>query len=135
MGFFRGFLNGTRTYKTNNMTQCESKVVSKWDKGVTSLINNTLDGNLFKAGWNVLDMIYNVHPITLSCYTGMKEGFNGLITYGLTLYPSAVMDNVVFNFGNIFDAFRDTVLFFSASSRGEFNLPFEAGFATGEAIW
>ena len=117
------------------MTKCEATVVQKWDLGFGKLVNNTLDGNLFKAGWSLLDMIYNIHPITQSCYVGMKEGFFGLFNYGQTLYPSAVMDNVVFNFGNIFDAFRDTMLFFTASSRGEFNLPFEAGFATGEAVW
>lgn len=135
MGFMRGYWNGTRTLVTNNMTKCENLVVTKWDQGASKLVNNTLDGNLFNAGWNLLDMIYNIHPITLSCYVGNKEGFWGLVAYTYQLYPSAVIDNVVYNFGNIFDAFRDTILFFTASSRGEFNLPYEAGYASGAATW
>ena len=31
MGFMRGFLNGTRTITTNNMTVCENLVVTQWD--------------------------------------------------------------------------------------------------------
>jgi len=38
---------------------------------------------------------------------------NGLIGYGKLQYPSNVIDNVVYNFGHIFDAFRDTLLFFA----------------------
>ena len=80
-------------------------------------------------------MIYNINNVTQSCYTGMKEMSNGLIGYFKLQYPSNVIDNVVYNFGNIFDAFRDTILFFVSSDRGEYNVPFEAGMGAGEAIW
>lgn len=71
MGFMRGFLNGTKTITTNNMTTCENLVVTQWDQGVSNLVNNTLDGDIFSAGWNLLDIIYNIYPITYSCSQGM----------------------------------------------------------------
>ena len=55
----------------------------------------------------------------------------GLKGYADLLYPSAVIDNFVFNFGDIFDALRDTVLYFSTSSRGEYNVPYDAGYGVG----
>lgn len=65
----------------------------------------------------------------------MSEMGRGLADYTSKLYPSVVMDNVVFNFGNIFDAFRDVVLFLSSSPRGELDLPYEAGYALGAAVY
>jgi hypothetical protein len=46
------------------MTICEKKLISKVDKNVKLMWNNTLDGNYFKIGWAFLDMLYNIDPIT-----------------------------------------------------------------------
>jgi len=135
MGFMRGFVNGTKTATTQNMTVCQTKVETKWDAGATKLVNYTLDGHGFKVLETLLDMIYNLHNITISCYTGLSEMGYGLKNYALQLQPSTIMDNVVYNFGNIFDAFRDDVLFFTSNPRGEFNLPYEAGYAAGAAVY
>ena len=94
-----------------------------------------MGGDLYGAGFTLLDMIYNTHNITVSCYTGFAEMGRGLSYYVTQLAPSIVMDNTVYNFGNIFDALRDVVLFLVSSPRGEFNLPYEAGYAAGAAIY
>lgn len=45
------------------------------------------------------------------------------------------MDNFVFNFGDIFDSIRDTILFFRSSSRGQFSVPYDAGYGLGYAVY
>ena len=45
------------------------------------MINYTLDGQFFKLGWTLLDMVYNVNNITQSCFVGFKEGAVGLSNY------------------------------------------------------
>ena len=64
VSFTTGTLNGTRSLKSKNMTICEKKLISKVDKNVKLMWNNTLDGNYFKIGWAFLDMLYNIDPIT-----------------------------------------------------------------------
>lgn len=135
MGLLRGFIEGTKTAVTKNMTVCQEKTEQKWDVGFERLVNKTVEGKLFDAGFALLDMIYNTHNITVACYTGMNEMSLGLAGYTSELYPSVVMDNVVFNFGNIFDAFRDVILFLTSSPRGELDLPYEAGYALGAAVY
>lgn len=61
----------------------------------------------------------------------MKEAILGLIYYASLQYPSAIIDNVVYNFGDIFDSVRDTILFVSSSSRGQYNIPYDAGYGIG----
>ena len=82
--------------------------------------NYTLDGQLFKVGWRLLDMIYNVDPITHSCYQSFKEvGVNTWNNIQL-MTPRAFLDNVIYSFGNIFDSIRDVILFFTDDDRGEY---------------
>ena len=97
--------------------------------------NLILDGNFFKAGWRFLDMLYNVDPITQACYTSFKEA--GINFYGhlLLTSPRALLNNIIYNFGDIFDAFRDVILFVNDDPRGEYNVPYDAGFGLGTAIY
>lgn len=94
-----------------------------------------MEGELFDAGWRFLDMLYNVDPITQACYTSFKEV--GVTTYGnlLLITPRNFLDNFIFNFGNIFDAIRDVSLFMNDDPRGEYNLPYDAGYGLGTAIY
>lgn len=135
MGFMRGFVEGTKTATTKNMTVCQDKTVNKWDNGFSLFVNQTMDADMYGAGFTLLDMIYNTHNITVACFNGFTEMSIGLTNYAMQLAPSIVMDNTVYNFGNIFDAFRDVILFLTSSPRGEFNLPYEAGFAAGAATF
>jgi hypothetical protein len=133
--FLRGIANGTQTPTTQNFTQCEVKVTEKWDLNFKRMVNQTRDGNVFDAGWTLLDMIYNVHNITSSCGTGVIETINGISYLAGLQYPSSVIDNVVFHFGDIFDALRNTMLYFDHNPRGDFNVPYDAGMGLGHAIY
>jgi hypothetical protein len=69
-----------------------------------------LEKEFWQVGWTILDMIYNIDTISKYCYIAMEEGGLGIEKYALQLYPSAVMNNVVYNFGDIFDSIRDSVI-------------------------
>ena len=99
------------------------------------MVNQTLDGDYISVGWTILDMIYNVNNITQSCGNGMQEVIQGLVSYYNSQYPSNVINNFIFNFGNIFDSVRNTVLFFMSDPRGDFTVPFQAGLGIGNAIY
>jgi hypothetical protein len=86
------------------------------------------------VGWTILDMTYNIDPITQACYRTFEEFGLGLDKQAKLLYPDTVINNVVFQFGNIFDSVRDVLLFMVGDSRGEFNLPYDAGYGLGNAI-
>ena len=60
------------------MTICEQKVVQKWDKNAKLALNYTFEGEYWLVGWRILDMIYNVDPISHSCYVGIDECLVGL---------------------------------------------------------
>lgn len=53
----------------------------------------------------------------------------------LLLDARTIIDNVIYQFGNIFDSVRDVILFFTDNSRGEFNLPYDAGYGLGNAMY
>lgn len=135
VSFTRGIVNGTKTPTTQNLTVCEQRIIKKWNDNALKIVNYTLAGDLFKVGWALLDMIYNIDPIAQSCYKGFSESAMGIYGYGTQLDPKTVMDNVIFSFGHIFDSLRDVVLFFTDDARGEFNLPYDAGYGLGTAIY
>jgi hypothetical protein len=114
---------------------CQDRLVNKWDGNGIKMWNSTLEGHLFEAGWAALDAIYNVDPITQACYRSFKEFGIGFYANLLLLDPRTVIDNVVYQFGNIFDSLRDVMLFFTDDSRGEFNLPYDAGYGLGNALY
>ena len=89
---------------------------------------------MFKVGWNVLDMVYNIDPITITCYQSFKEVGVNFYSKILLLDPSTFINNVIFNFGDIFDSIRDVILFFTDDDRGDYNIPYDAGYGLGTAI-
>ena len=80
-------------------------------------------------------MLYNTDPITQVCYLSIKEvGVNVWSNIQL-LDPSTLIDNVVFSFGKIFDSIRDMILFFTQDQRGEYHVPYDAGYGLGTAVY
>ena len=79
-------------------------------------------------------MTYNSDIIARSCYLSMKEGINGVESQFSLLTTKQIINNIVFNFGKIFDAVRDSILFFTGDSRGQYNIPYDAGFGFGSAL-
>jgi hypothetical protein len=135
VSFTRGTLNGTRALSTNNFTLCERRLITKVDGNLKLMWNYTLEGEFFNVGWAFLDMLYNTDPITQACYRSMKEvGVNVWSNIQL-LDPRTFIDNFVFSFGKIFDSIRDMILFFNQDQRGEYHVPYDAGYGLGTAIY
>lgn len=135
VSFVRGIANGTQTPSTKNFTRCEEKVVDKWDFNFYKMVNRSREGDFFEAGWVALDMIYNIDNITVSCGRGVIEVTTGLEYLASLQYPSSVIDNFIFNFGDIFDSLRNSILFLNHNPRGDFNVPYDAGYGVGHAIY
>jgi len=133
--FFGGFLNGTGTLTTQNMTLCEKVVMINWQNNLVLIYNYTAGNEPWLAGWSLLDIIYNVDTVSRYCYTAIYEGALGLENYGLQLYPSAIMNNVVYNFGDIFDSVRDSLIMLLSNPQGEGDLVFKSGFGLGYALF
>jgi hypothetical protein len=135
VSFARGALNGTRYLTTQNMTQCESILINKLDGNALKIANATVQLQFFKAGWAFLDMVYNVDPITQTCYRSVSEVVNGIIVNYNALEPRVIIDNFIYQFGKIYDSVRDVLLFFTTDDRGEINLPYDAGYGIGNAVY
>ena len=80
-------------------------------------------------------MVYNIDPITNACYRSGEEIFYTSYAYVQTIDPKVIIDNTIYNFGDIFDAIRDTYLYFINDDRGVINLPYDAGLGIGTAIY
>lgn len=136
VNFVAGIFNATRTQKSDHINLCKKKVIDKWEVNAYKIANYTLQGfQVFKIGWSILDMVYNVDSISDVCYKSGVEFVWGLYGYGDKLDLRTAVDNVIFDFGNIFDAFRDTVLFFMDDARGEYDIPYDAGRGIGTALY
>ena len=106
-----------------------------WQNNLVLIYNYTAGNQPWLAGWSFLDIIYNVDTVSHYCYTAIQEGSLGIEDYGLQLYPSAIMNNLVYNFGDIFDSVRDSLIMLLSSPQGESDLVFKTGFGLGYALY
>jgi len=97
--------------------------------------NYTLEFDFFDVGWRFLDILYNTDPITQSCYLSFKEVGSNIWGNIQLLDPRTFIDNIVFSFGKIFDSIRDVILFFTQDQRGEYHVPYDAGYGLGTALY
>ncbi len=135
IGFTKGVINGTKTASTNNITVCERRLIDKWEKNALLIWNATLEIQIFKIGWGLLDMLYNLDTITQACYRSGREVVDNVSKDVLLIDARTIIDNIIFDFGNIFDSFRDLVLFFMEDNRGDFSVPYDAGYGLGNALY
>ena len=49
--------------------------------------------------------------------------------------PKTYLMNFVYNFGHIFDAIRELVLFFMLDPRGQVNSVHDAGYSLGQSVY
>jgi len=80
-------------------------------------------------------MIYNINSITQACFLTYEEVQNGVYKYSISIDPKTLIDNSIYQFGNIYDSIRDVYLYFTDDSRGVYNLPYDAGYGLGYAIY
>ena len=77
-----------------------------------------------------------LHPVAFHCWNGAEniiEHFNK--TFRENDNPKPYLLNFVYNFGVIFDSFREVVLFFMEDPRGLANNVHDAGYNFGLAIY
>ena len=81
-------------------------------------------------------MTYNTDKIVKSCSIGIEDSIIKLLSY-LAIFnsPKVFIENIIHNFGYLFDASRDLYYFFGYDVRGRYNEPFDAGLAVGTMIW
>jgi hypothetical protein len=84
----------------------------------------------------VTDMVYNFHNALVACPKGYKKGWDLMIaTVDDFKDPTHYMNNVIFNFGHIFDNLRDFYMWLVYGSPGEDNNPYNQGYALGNVVY
>jgi len=82
--------------------------------------NRTLEVELGQAMERLLDIVYNVRGIYNKCPEGYQQGYKSLKMREENFKdPTHYMDNIIFNFGMIFDNIRDSIMWFEYGSAGE----------------
>jgi len=83
----------------------------------------------------VIDMTYHIHTVNVNCYYGVLDGVWAIVDLKERFMdPRNLIDNLVYNFGHIFDATRDGVLWMTDTDNRDMG-PFEAGYAFGVALY
>ncbi len=100
------------------------------------IVNLTLEIDIYTMLERVIDITYHAHELAYTCYWSVKEAVLDVYeTREMYLDPKRILVNTVYNFGHIFDAVRDMVLWFQNGSQGEITGPYDAGYALGTAIY
>jgi hypothetical protein len=77
-----------------------------------------------------------LHPVAYHCWNGAENTFDHYNkTFTDNPDPKTYLINFVYNFGAIFDAMREVVLFFTEDPRGTANNVHDAGYNLGLASY
>lgn len=128
----RGYINGSRMLQDEYMLQCDQLTSQVLITESELLWNTTLslfaEGDFYKQVYFAFDwallatkILSQLHPITFNCLNGAETVYGHyydviVIQNGYNVKPYLL--NFVYNFGHIFDAYRDFYLFFTADPRG-----------------
>jgi len=136
MDFSTGLYDGLQMEKNEEMHECERLIDDKVQDNLILLYNHTLSLNVFKALDVTIDILYNAHGVYIACPEGFKRGYESIVLETETLKdPTRYMDNLIFNFGLIFDNVRDFYMWLQYGSMGEENGPYNNGFALGNVAY
>jgi hypothetical protein len=98
--------------------------------------NKTQTFELFPMLSLLTDVVYNTHNIVVACPTGVRTGWDSVVSREDKFTdPTHYMDNIIFNFGMIFDNVRDAIIWFEYGSYGEANGPYNTGYSLGNSIY
>ncbi len=136
VNFWRGLTEGSRLFKDDKMQNCEDVIDYHYVLNFYSIANSTVSQDLFSIMETVIDIIYHTHDLAYECYEGTleaKEEF--LAKKDVYTDPKNLLNNIVFNFGNIFDAIRDALVWFDVGSQGEDEVSYDIGYALGNSFY
>lgn len=94
------------------------------------------DGQFFDAFDTFFWMTYSSHEIALTCFDGFEESFLGYKQL-IQLYdqPKILIQNLIYNFGDIWDNMRDFVEYYVEEQRGVYNIPYLTGKLLGNSFY
>ena len=100
------------------------------------MVNETLDIDLFSGIDTFFDMTYSTDIIFRTCNDGFMEAAQKMLVY-INIYqtPKLLIMNIIYNFGTIFDSFRNGMMYFTGDSRGIIAAPYDAGYSIGYALY
>ena len=121
----RGFINGSQLIQDEYMQRCDELVAEELVNETIRLWNISLtvfeqeDG--FEAVFYVFDaallftkILSQLHPVTFNCFNAGEttyEHYYDIIVNENGYNPKNYIMNLIYNFGHIFDAYRDAWLF------------------------
>ena len=119
-----------------DLKQCEYLVEEKVQGNLQTMWNNTLEVELGEAMSNLLDIVYNTRGLYNSCPKGYIQGYESIKLRGEKFTdPTHYMDNIIFNFGMIFDNVRDFIMWIEYGSAGEDFGPYNSGYSLGNVVY
>lgn len=134
--FITGVYDGLQMEKNEPMHVCENLVDLKIQGNAELWWNKTLEFDFFKTTDLFIDTVYNTHNLYVSCPEGYKLGWKSISAEKhMFLEPKNLMNNIIFNFGHIFDNLRDSIIWFENGSQGEKNGPYNTGYSMGNAVY
>ena len=145
--FWRGFVFGSAVSNHTSLDQCYDNTDSLLIANLEMVNNRT--GNIFRApdfGEMVFstfdlfkvfaDIFGGLYPVTFSCW-GAGEWIVGhywsTLKLNTTIKPYLM--NIVYNFGDVFDALGGFWFFMKAETRGQEDEVFDAGDSLGQAFF
>mmetsp|Transcript_10139 Transcript_10139/g.8935 ORF Transcript_10139/g.8935 Transcript_10139/m.8935 type:complete len:138 (-) Transcript_10139:18-431(-) len=118
------------------LKNCEYLIEVKVQKNLKTMWNNTLEIELGEAFSGLLDIVYNSRGLYNECPAGYRQGYESIqLREGKFKDPTHYMDNIIFNFGMIFDNVRDFVMWIQYGSAGENYGPYNSGFSLGNVVY
>lgn len=129
---FRGFINGSQIIKDKYMHRCDELVAINLVNETERLGNLTITMFEQKDFFEVIFYMFDVallatkilsqfHPITFNCYNAGESTYfhyYDIIVVQNGWNPKNYIMNFIYNFGHIFDSFRDAWLFIVQDPRG-----------------
>lgn len=148
--FARGFVNGTQMMKNNDTHMCDNIIFDTIIPDMEEVRNLSISINMEPDGYQAVFIFFdisllmtrllsNLHPFCFHCWNSGDHIY--LHYYDIVVvqngddYAKPYMLNLVYNFGAIFDAMREVVLFFIEDPRGLSNNVHDAGYNLGLVLY
>lgn len=81
-------------------------------------------------------IFYYLYPINFSCYYGVIEAMTNIVSLGGSVTnPLALYTNVIYNFGLVYNAIKNVVLYFLGVPRPGNDTPYAVGYNLGSSIF
>ena len=84
----------------------------------------------------MLAITYNLDDATTKCYKGAFESYDTLTKYGdFTQDPEFLLSNMLYNFGYMYSAVKDLIVYFSGGTKTKAKTAFQAGYQAGQIMY